>query len=93
MGVEREQCVGHHTVPYPNGSQEHLEITHHQVCNMNLGRKKVKGDAENPSPNTLSKNTSAFSQDTRNKHGSPCNHGFDWLLQSYGCRQTPVGIL
>ena len=53
----------------------------------------LKGDAMNPIRNTLSITTSAFSQHTRDQQVSAYNHSCLTIIQSHGCKETPVGIL
>ena len=47
----------------------------------------------NPIRNTLSITTSAFSQHTRDQQVSAYNHSCLTIIQSHGCKETPVGIL
>ena len=53
----------------------------------------IKGDAENPIHNTLSKLLQPISQLTRKQQGYAYNHSFITFIQIYGCKETPVGLL
>ena len=56
-------------------------------------RFKLKGDAENPIHNTLSKLLQPVAQHTRDQQVSAYNHIFITIIQSLGCKEIHVGLL